>query len=185
MTEARHNQNRTAIVYFGPNKEDYLKLLQAEDRSEFIAYIQSPLQAQLLPEMHKTGCEDSSRYTLHGLRYRSVQGWLGEAESVPISRVRCCGCRAVYTVLPSFLMRYRRQDTDCLGKLLELNLGMGLSQRETATIYDWNRTGHEWRPGWVWALVQWLGNLLPVSLLLMRLGLTPPSIYSVMRSLPS
>jgi hypothetical protein len=45
--EARHDQNRTAIVYFGPNKEDYLKLLQAEDRSEYIAYIQNPLQAQL------------------------------------------------------------------------------------------------------------------------------------------
>jgi hypothetical protein len=36
-------------------------------------------------------------------------------------------------------MRYRRQDTDCPGKLMEMNLGMGLSQRETATIYAWNQ----------------------------------------------
>jgi hypothetical protein len=71
-------------------------------------------------------------------------------------------------------MRYRRQDTDCLGKLLELNVGMGLSQRETATIYAWNQAGHEWRPGWIWALIQWFGCLLPVSLLLLRLGLFPP-----------
>ena len=71
-----------------------------------------------------------------------------------------------------------------LGKLLELNLGMGLSQRETATIYSWLGNERGWQPGWIWSLVQWLGNLLPVCLLLMRLGLTPPSIYSAMRSLP-
>ena len=71
-------------------------------------------------------------------------------------------------------MRYRRQDTDCLGKLIEMNLGMGLSQRETAQIYAWNQTGHQWQPGWIWGLVQWLGGLMPVALLLMRLGLFPP-----------
>lgn len=58
-------------------------------------------------------------------------------------------------MLPSFLMRYRRQDTDYLGKLMELNLGMGLSLRETATIYEWNQGQGRWQPGWVWALIQW------------------------------
>jgi hypothetical protein len=92
---------------------------------------------------------------------------------IPICRTRCQSCRAVFTVLPSFILRYRRQDADCLGKLLELNLGMGLSQRETATIYSWLGTERGWQPGWVWSLVQWLGNLMPVCLLLLRLGLTP------------
>lgn len=71
-------------------------------------------------------------------------------------------------------MRYRRQDTDCLGKLMEMNLGMGLSQRETATIYAWNQSDPQWRPGRIWRLSQWLGCLMPVPLLLMRLGLFPP-----------
>jgi hypothetical protein len=87
-------------------------------------------------------------------------------------------------VLPSFIARYRRQDTDSLGKLLEMSLGMGLSQRETARIYEWSDPEAGWHPGWIWHLVQWLGNLIPVSLLLMRLGLTPPPIFSAMRSLP-
>ena len=174
MPEQRHNQNRTAIVYFGPSQQDYLKLVQAEDRSALIEYIQRPLQTQLGSEMHKTGCSDTSRYTVHGLRDRTVQGWLGESTIIPICRVRCCCCRAVFTMLPSFLMRYRRQDTDCLGKLLELNLGMGLSLRETATIYAWNQTDESWQPGWVWTLVQWLGSLMSVSLLLIRLGLSLP-----------
>jgi hypothetical protein len=170
------NQKRTAIVYFGPKQEDYLKLLQAEDRRSYIEYIQVPLQQQLVPEMHNNGCLDTSHYTVHGLRERKVQGWMGPTQVIPICRVRCQACRAVFTVLPSFLMRYRRQDTDCLGKLLEMNLGMGLSQRETATIYAWNQSLEQWSPGWIWSLIQWFGHLMPVSLLLIRLGLFPPSI---------
>jgi hypothetical protein len=55
-----------------------------------------------------------------------------------------------------------------------MNLGMGLSLRETATLYSWMGVEHRWQPAWIWSLVQWLGNLLPVFLLLMRMGLTPP-----------
>jgi hypothetical protein len=174
MSEVRQNQNRTAIVYFGPQQEDYLKLVQAQDRRAFIDYLQRPLKEQLVSEMHNEGCCDTSRYTIHGMRERRVEGWVGETRVIPICRVRCQSCRAVFTVLPSFLMRYRRQDTDCLEKLMEMNLGMGLSQRETATIYAWNQLGREWKVGWVWTLVQWLGTLMPVALLLMRLGLFPP-----------
>ena len=122
MPEVRQNQKRTAIIYFGPEQADYLNLVQAENRREFLAYIQRPLQEQIGLEQHKSGCSRQSSYTVHGLRERRVQGWLGETRVIPICRVRCQGCRAVFTVLPSFLMRYRRQDTDYLGKLMEMNL---------------------------------------------------------------
>ncbi len=183
MTAKQVYQNRTAIVHFG-SKQDYLGLVQSEDRKPLIERLQSPLQAQLSPERHKRGCDDTRRYTIHGLRERQLQGWLGQAETIPICRARCQCCRTVFTVLPSFILRYRRQDADCLEKLLELNLGMGLSQRQTATIYSWLETERGWQPGWVWSVVQWFGNLIPVCLLLMRMGLTPPSICSAMRSLP-
>ncbi|MEL6456447.1 MAG: DUF6431 domain-containing protein, partial [Cyanobacteria bacterium J06623_5] len=144
-----------------------------------------PLQAQLSADKHKPGCSDASRYTVHSQIERQLQGWQGEKQTVPICRVKCCCCRAVFTVLPSFIARYRRQDTDCLGKLLTMSLGMGLSQREAATLYEWNHPTGGWHPGWVWHLVQWLGNLLPVSLLLMRLGLTPPPIFLPTKNLPA
>lgn len=51
---------------------------------------------------------------------------------------------------------------------------MGLSQRHTALVYTWSGSKRSWTPGWVWSLLQWLGNLLPVVWLLLRLGLTPP-----------
>jgi UDP-N-acetylglucosamine transferase subunit ALG13 len=74
MSEDRHNQKRTAIVYFGSQQEDYLKLVQTDDRSALIQFIQRPLQEQLGNEMHHTDCSDPSRYTVHGLRQRRVQG---------------------------------------------------------------------------------------------------------------
>ena len=185
MSPKHHNQNRTAIVHFGPTKQDYLDLVEADDRHQaYLEYIQQPLQAQLTGDKHKPECCDTSRYTIHSQRQRMLKGWQGEAEELPICRAKCCSCKAVFTVLPSFIPRYRRQDADCLGKLLEMSLGMGLTQRETATIYEWVNPEEGWHPGWVWQLIQWVGNLIPVSLLLMRLGLTPPTMCSVMRSLP-
>ena len=119
----------------------------------------------------------ATTYTIHSQRNRQLQGLLGVKETLLICRVRCQNCKAVFTVLPSFILRYRRQDADCLGKLLEMNLGMGLTLRETATLYSWMRIEHGWQPSWVWSLVQWLGHLLPVSLLLMRMASPHLSIY--------
>jgi hypothetical protein len=60
MKNSHQNQKRTAIVYFGSLQEDYLKLLQSEDRSSYIEYIQAPLQQQLIPAMHHDGCLETS-----------------------------------------------------------------------------------------------------------------------------
>lgn len=48
MPEVRQNQKRTAIIYFGPEQDDYLNLVQTEDRREFLAYIQPPRAGQSL-----------------------------------------------------------------------------------------------------------------------------------------
>ena len=173
-TAHHKNQQRTAIVYFGAEREDYLKRAEADDPREFLDFVQQPLRAQLGAEKHRDGCPDLSRYTGHSKRSRSLHGWSGPKTDLPIRRVRCCGCRTVFTVLPSFVCRYRRQDSDCLAKLLTLSLSMDLSQRQTALIYSWGDAERCWTPGWVWSLLQWLGTLLPVSWLLLRLGLTPP-----------
>jgi len=88
----RQNQQRTAIVYFGSQRSDYLQLAEAKDSSAFLREVQQPLQQQLEAEKHRAGCPDGSRYTSHGKRERSLQGWVGDRTIVPIHRVRCCGC---------------------------------------------------------------------------------------------
>lgn len=174
MSKPSGNQKRTAIIYFGETRQDYLRLVEEKGHRELLAYIQPLLTAQLLEDQHHDGCSDQSHYTVHSQRNRQLQGLLGSKETIAICRVRCQTCGAVFTVLPSFILRYRRQDADCVGKILEMNLGMGLTLRETASIYSWMGIERAWQPSWVWSLVQWLGNLLPVYLLLMRMGLKPP-----------
>jgi hypothetical protein len=134
MSEPRTNQNRTAIIYFGAARQDYLSLVESKKHKALLEYIEPLLSTQLKVAQHHAGCTDQSHYTIHSQRNRQLQGLLGGRETLPICRVRCQSCRAVFTVLPSFILRYRRQDADCLGKLLEMNLGMGLSLRETATL---------------------------------------------------
>lgn len=65
MSEPRTNQKRTAILYFGATKQDYLSLVQEKKHSGLLEYIQPLLQAQLHPEQHQSGCSDQSRYTIH------------------------------------------------------------------------------------------------------------------------
>jgi hypothetical protein len=67
----------------------YLDLVQSENRKPLIEHLQAPIKTQLPAERHKLGCRDTSRYTLHGLRERQLQGWLGPVETIPICRVRC------------------------------------------------------------------------------------------------
>jgi hypothetical protein len=127
MSEPHANQKRTAIIYFGATKQDYLSVVQEKRHSALLQYIQPLLKAQLQPDQHHDGCTDQSHYTIHSQRNRHLQGLLGQREIILICRARCQACRTAFTVLPSFILRYRRQDADCLGKLLEMNLGMGLT----------------------------------------------------------
>jgi hypothetical protein len=104
MTEKQPYQNRTAIVHIGSTKQEYLSFIQSEDHQPLIQHLQAPLKAQLSAERHKPGCLDTGRYTLHSIRNRQLQGWLSEPETLPICRARCQSCRAVFTVLPSFIL---------------------------------------------------------------------------------
>jgi hypothetical protein len=78
-------------------------------------------------------------------------------------------------MLPSFLARYQRYDIDGLSKLLEINLVMTSSYRHTLKILEYAQGAQlAWNPERMLHIVHWLGDLLPLPCILLRLGLTPP-----------
>jgi hypothetical protein len=103
-------------------------------------------------------------------------------------RVRCCDCGTVFTILPSFLVRYKRYDTDALEKFMTLLFitedsyrMAGVSQafgQDTVQAGTWvaldTTEAAAIRPRALWELVQWFGQLSPAQLNL-ALGLDPPS----------
>ena len=97
MSTGRQNQNRTAIVYFGPTPQDYLNLVESGQKHRaYTEYIQQPLAAQLTPDKHKPDCPDTSRYTVHSQIERQLRG------SQTLSSVTLFGSKCHVMAHPSF-----------------------------------------------------------------------------------
>ena len=103
-------------------------------------------------------------------------------------RVRCLECGAVFSIQPSFIVRYKRYDTDAIEKSMTLLFIAEGSYRMTnvsqALGIDTRHAG-TWlaleeaeplaiSPMALWGLVQWLGQLSPAQLNL-ALGVEPPT----------
>jgi hypothetical protein len=126
-------------------------------------------------------------FTHHQTYTRTVRHFTGAPTSVAIVRVRCLECGAVFTILPSFVVRYKRYDTDALEKFMTLLFitedsyrMAGVSQAlgmDTQQVGTWAAlaAGHTTaiRPLPLWELVQWLGQLSPAQFNL-ALGAAPP-----------
>ena len=57
MKASRQYQKRTAIIYFGPTKQDYLKLVEAESHRAYLDYSQPFLEEQLSLDIpNRVGC---------------------------------------------------------------------------------------------------------------------------------
>jgi hypothetical protein len=105
-----------------------------------------------------------------------------------IHRVRCLECGAVFTVLPSFVIRYIRYETDAVEKFMtmlfitedsyrmagvEQALSMDTQQSGTWAALE-NADGIAIAPRALWGLVQWAGQLSPAQLNL-AFGIEPPT----------
>ena len=65
MSEPRINQKRTAIIYFGAARQDYLNLIQTKRHEALLEFIQPLLSNQLQADQHHEGCIDQSHYIHH------------------------------------------------------------------------------------------------------------------------
>jgi len=140
-----------------------------------------------LADGHYPGCARLLHFTHHQTYTRTLRHFASAPDLVAIVRVRCLDCGAVFTILPSFVVRYKRYDTDAIEKFMTLLFitedsyrMAGVSEalgQDTQCAGTWTALdpAHNDAIGAValWELVQWFGQLSPAQFNL-ALGVEPP-----------
>src|SRR2546423_11595939 len=124
QTAKRTRENRTITVDF-QNEATYFQLIT--DGKAFVEFVLAFLLALGFQLTHKATCTSSSSLTRHSHYARVRLGGL------TIWRIQCTSCTAVFTVLPHFVLRYRRMSPDVARQALIATHG-GLSLEWCATI---------------------------------------------------
>jgi hypothetical protein len=159
QTGKRRRQNRTITVDFH-NEATYFQLLG--DGKAFVECVVAFLLALGFQLAHKASCHGGGCLTRHSHYLRVRLGGL------TIWRVQCTTCRAVFTVLPHFVLRYRQMPPEVARDALLATHG-GLSLELCAVI------GHI-SPMALYRLICALGQQSLVGLLT-RCGLPLPVYF--------
>lgn len=168
-------ERRTVVVDFGLSIAKYR---QVHGRTATFIERVTAVMRVVTHVRHNEGCSGGHRYTRHSRRVRHLHVKGGGVTGVGVSQVRCLECDAVFTVLPSFVLRYQRYEVGLAQPLLEYNLIMDVSYRYQARILqDLNPELADTTPMALWRLMQWLGSAIPVTDLLLRLGMKPATTF--------
>ena len=184
-------QNRTVTLYLGNTLEEYQKMISTEDGIQALmrrVEIADSLNWGHLADGHHADCLRHLHFTHHDSYTRWVKHFDGTQSLVTLIRVRCLDCGAVFTIQPSFIVRYKRYDTDAIEKFMVLlfitedsyrmasvSQALGMDTQQAGTWVALEEAGHDAIfPMALWGLVQWLGQLSPAQLNL-ALGVEPPT----------
>jgi hypothetical protein len=184
-------QNRTVTLYLGNTLAEYKAMISTQEGiQELIRRVEiaDSLNWGPLANGHEAGCPRHLHFTHHDDYARWVNHFDGTGSPVTIVRVRCLECEAVFTIQPSFIVRYKRYDTDAIEKsmtllfiaegsyrMVSVSQALGLDTRQEGTwaaLEEAEQTAIS--PMALWGLVQWLGQLSPAQLNL-ALGVEPPT----------
>jgi hypothetical protein len=124
-TAHQTRENRTITIDF-QNEATYFQLLG--DGKAFVECVIAFLLALGFQLKHKATCRGGGGLTRHSHYVRVRLG------GVPIWRVQCTRCKAVFTVLPHFVLRYRQMRPEVARDALVATHG-GLSLELCAIIY--------------------------------------------------
>src|SRR6516162_9185506 len=124
-TDCQSRANRTITVDFH-DEATYFHLI--DDRKAFVECVLAFLLALGFQLLHKATCRGGGCLTRHS-HYARVR--LG---GITIWRLQCTTCRAVFTVLPHFILRYRQMRPDVARDALLATHG-GLSLELCAVLY--------------------------------------------------
>jgi len=117
-------QNRTITVDF-QDDSTYFQLIR--DGKAFVEFVLAFILSLGFQLTHKATCSGGGCLTRHSHYARVRLGGL------TIWRIQCTSCKAVFTVLPHFVLRYRRMSPDVARQALIATHG-GLSLEWCATI---------------------------------------------------
>jgi len=117
-------QNRTITVDFH-DESTYFQLLS--DGKAFVELLLAFMLSIGFQRTHKTTCTGGGCLTRHSHDARVRLGGL------TIWRIQCTSCKAVFTVLPHFILRYRRMSPEIARQALIATHG-GLSLAWSATV---------------------------------------------------
>jgi hypothetical protein len=151
--------NRTITVDFH-DETTYFKLL--DDRRAFVEFVLAFLLALGFQLKHKATCDGGGCLTRHSHYVRVRLG------GIAIWRLQCTTCRAVFTVLPHFILRYRSMSPEIARHVLFATHG-GLSLERCAVLCNVS-------PMAVYRLVCALGHQGLVTVLT-RCGLPLPTYF--------
>jgi hypothetical protein len=124
QTTKTTRQNRTLTVDFH-DPSTYFELIS--DGKAFVEFVLAFILSIGFQLAHKATCRGGGCLTRHAHYARIRLGGL------TIWRIQCTSCRAVFTVLPHFVLRYRRMSPDVARQALIATHG-GLSLEWCATI---------------------------------------------------
>ena len=125
QTAKQPRQNHTLTVDFH-NETTYFALLG--NTKAFIEFVLAFILSLGFQLTHKASCSEGGRLTPHSHYIRVRLGGL------TIWRIQCTRCKAVFTVLPHFVLRYRSMRPDIAHNALLATYG-GLSLERCAVIY--------------------------------------------------
>src|SRR5215813_7580370 len=151
--------NRTIPVDFH-DETTYVRLL--DDRRAFVEFVLAFLLALGFQLKHKATCGGGGCLTRHSHDLRVRLG------GIAIWRLQCTTCRAVFTVLPHFVLRYRSMSPEVARHVLFATYG-GLSLEHCAVLCNVS-------PMAVYRLVCALGHQGLVTVLT-RCGLPLPTYF--------
>jgi len=124
QTTKATRQNRTITVDF-QDPSTYFQLIS--DGKAFVEFVLAFILSLGFQLTHKATCTSGGSLTRHSHYARVRLGGL------TIWRIQCTSCKAVFTVLPHFVLRYRRMSPDVARQALIATHG-GLSLAWCATI---------------------------------------------------
>jgi hypothetical protein len=186
-----NRQNRTITLHLGNTLAEYESTYLSQ--TGLVALIRrveiaDSLDWGCLATGHEGECPRQLHFTHHDSYRRWAKHFDGSQSWVVIYRVRCLDCGVVFSVHPSFIIRYKRYETDATEKLMTLLFitedSYRMAEVSQTLALDKQQAG-TWRalethqdqaiqPLALWRLVQWLGQLSPAQLNL-ALGVEPPT----------